>query len=298
MRTRFYVSALIFVLLTGIKLFFPAVALNVHDTVIPKITGGEDLRSAMIALGNKLSGEEEIIYASKDGSEELPPDVKRKRVDISADFNLPDMVKNNLSESSLNFIETQAPEEIPVESEDTSAGPAASDSYIEDEESSAKNEKTQKLEAFLETQSAFSDYELPAGVSYEIPAMGFECTLPCEAAVSSAFGFRIHPIHNEARFHYGSDYALNDGDGVSAFADGKVISTQELSGYGYALVIEHPDGYTTLYAHLSQILVNVGDSVSLGQKVALSGHSGDTTGPHLHFEVERSGVRYNPELCF
>ena len=80
MRTRFYVSALIFVLLTGIKLFFPAVALNVHDTVIPKMTGGEDLRSAMIALGNKLSGEEEIIYASKDGSEELPPDVKRKRL--------------------------------------------------------------------------------------------------------------------------------------------------------------------------------------------------------------------------
>jgi len=87
-----------------------------------------------------------------------------------------------------------------------------------------------------------------------------------------------------------------DGTYVTAFADGKVLSVQELDGYGLAVVIQHTDGFSTLYAHLGQALVEQGATVKRGDKIALSGHSGDVTGPHLHFEIIYNGKYLNPEF--
>lgn len=99
------------------------------------------------------------------------------------------------------------------------------------------------------------------------------------SAVTSGFGYREHPLENKVKFHYGTDLGAYDGDTITAFADGTVISVQELEGYGLNVMIDHGNGFSTLYAHSSQILVEQGDSVKCGDKIALVGHTGEVPGP-------------------
>lgn len=308
MRSRAYISAIIFLLLTAAKLFFPASAECIRKLVSSDISP-EEFRSEVIALGRQLSGGD-AAYASESDGSSAPVDVKSEALDISADFDLEDMVDKNLGVSDSagasgdDGSNDDGGSSYDGGEEQTTVSPSAgenAESPAPSEESGEtyeNDEKYEKYEAFLEVQSAFSGYSLPTGVSYDIPEIPFDCAVPASAAVSSAFGYRVHPVYGDVRFHYGCDFALYDGEPVCAFADGTVISVQELSGYGLTLIIEHSEGYTSLYAHLGSVLVDVGDSVTLGQKVALSGHSGVVTGPHLHFEVEKDGIRYNPELCF
>ena len=112
---------------------------------------------------------------------------------------------------------------------------------------------------------------------------------------SSGFGYRVHPIHGDVRFHYGTDFAANAGTDVLCFADGKVIEAGYDSGYGNYIKIEHNDEFSTLYAHCSLLLVAVGDEVAKGEKIAYVGETGLATGPHLHFELMRNGKYINPE---
>ena len=163
-------------------------------------------------------------------------------------------------------------------------------------EAAVSNSFSSKLDAFLEAQSVFSDYAVPANVSYEVPELPFECFSPCACEVTSGFGYRMHPLDGTVKFHYGTDLGACDGTDVTAFADGTVISVQELDGYGKNVIIEHAGGFSTLYAHCSKILVNRGDKVKAGDKIALSGHSGKVTGPHLHFELIFNGKYLNPEF--
>ena len=79
-----------------------------------------------------------------------------------------------------------------------------------------------------------------------------------------------------------------------ASSSGKVVRAGWGSGYGYVVYIDHPDGRQTRYGHLSKVLVKVGDTVSQGKKIALSGNTGRSTGPHLHFEILIGGSQVNP----
>lgn len=107
--------------------------------------------------------------------------------------------------------------------------------------------------------------------------------------VSSNFGVRRDPFTGEARFHRGVDLALAYGSEVRAFGDGVVTSAGERSGYGLTVVVDHGQGRETLYAHLSAIDVEPGQSVTAGQRLAQSGRSGRATGPHLHVEAREFG---------
>ena len=84
------------------------------------------------------------------------------------------------------------------------------------------------------------------------------------------------------------------GKPIYASRAGTVVTAGWLSGYGYCIYINHPDGKQTRYAHLSKVLVSAGQSVSQGQKIALSGNTGNSTGPHLHFEIHVGGKAVNP----
>lgn len=96
--------------------------------------------------------------------------------------------------------------------------------------------------------------------------------------------------------HGGIDFPCPTGTKVCAAADGKVIVAKELNySYGHYIIIDHGNGLTTLYAHNSKLLVGVGDTVTKGQAIAYSGSTGNSTGPHCHFEVRVNGVRVNPE---
>jgi len=112
--------------------------------------------------------------------------------------------------------------------------------------------------------------------------------------LSSNFGYRNRPTKGASSYHKGVDWAVPTGTPVYASCGGTVIKAGWGSGYGYCVYISHPDGRVTRYGHLSKVLVSAGQSVSQGQRIALSGNTGVSTGPHLHFEILIGGSQVNP----
>ncbi len=112
--------------------------------------------------------------------------------------------------------------------------------------------------------------------------------------LSSGFGRRNAPTKGASSNHKGIDWATPIGTAVMASCDGVVTKAGWGSGYGYVVYIEHGDGRQTRYGHLSKVLVSAGQKVSQGQKIALSGNTGRSTGPHVHFEILIGGSQVNP----
>ncbi|MYC57581.1 MAG: peptidoglycan DD-metalloendopeptidase family protein [Acidimicrobiia bacterium] len=117
---------------------------------------------------------------------------------------------------------------------------------------------------------------------------------PIPGSVGSGFGNRIHPIFGTERFHAGIDIGGNTGDPIRAAASGTVIQVKARTGYGNTVMIDHGDGWSTLYAHLSTFAVSVGQQVGLGDIIGAVGNTGWSTGPHLHFEIRYEGVPQDP----
>jgi murein DD-endopeptidase MepM/ murein hydrolase activator NlpD len=111
---------------------------------------------------------------------------------------------------------------------------------------------------------------------------------------SSNFGYRIDPFTGLQSFHEGIDFPANTGTDVVAAASGKVVAAGWHPQYGKIVEIDHGNGLVSVYAHASQVFVNEGDLVMRGQRIALVGSTGRSTGPHLHFEVRLNGVPQNP----
>jgi len=112
--------------------------------------------------------------------------------------------------------------------------------------------------------------------------------------ITSYFGGRTSLIPGMTTNHGAIDWAVPLGTSVMASCGGTVTYAGWMSSYGYVVFINHPDGRQTRYAHLSRVLVSVGQSVSQGQKIALSGSTGVSTGPHVHFEMRINGKAVNP----
>ncbi|MBO4831855.1 MAG: peptidoglycan DD-metalloendopeptidase family protein [Oscillospiraceae bacterium] len=112
--------------------------------------------------------------------------------------------------------------------------------------------------------------------------------------VTSTFGTRLHPVYGYYLTHYGVDIGAGYGTEVYAADSGTVIASEYSSSYGYYIVIDHGNGYTTLYGHMSTLIASVGEGVSQGEVIGLIGSTGVSTGPHLHFEVRDYGVCIDP----
>ncbi len=118
--------------------------------------------------------------------------------------------------------------------------------------------------------------------------------MPVSGRISSGFGNRFHPIDKKIKFHDGIDIAVPVGTKVVAAADGIVKFAGWKGGYGNVVVISHADGTETTYGHNSRLLVTEGQKVSGGEQISLSGSTGKSTGPHVHFEVRQNGQLVNP----
>ena len=112
--------------------------------------------------------------------------------------------------------------------------------------------------------------------------------------LTSNFGRRKAPTRGASTYHKGVDWATPVGTAVMASSTGTVAKAGWGSGYGYVVYINHADGRQTRYGHLSKVLVSQGQTVTQGQKIALSGNTGVSTGPHVHFEVLINGSQVNP----
>jgi murein DD-endopeptidase MepM/ murein hydrolase activator NlpD len=125
-------------------------------------------------------------------------------------------------------------------------------------------------------------------------APGDKFMWPVAGFIKSGFGVRMHPIFGYNRFHSGIDLVAPNGTLVKAADGGEVIQAGYDHGYGYSIIVYHGGGFATWYAHLSRILVSVGQMVGRGQVIGLVGATGWATGSHLHFEVRINGAAQNP----
>ena len=118
--------------------------------------------------------------------------------------------------------------------------------------------------------------------------------LPVAGHITSYFGYRYHPILHFSRFHAGLDIGASWGSPIVAAADGQVVAAGWAGGYGRQVRLAHGGGIVSSYSHMSEIAAQPGSFVHAGQVIGYVGSSGLSTGPHLHYEVLRSGVPVNP----
>lgn len=104
----------------------------------------------------------------------------------------------------------------------------------------------------------------------------------------------INPITKKLTTHLGIDVPAPTGTPVYAAGNGKVLKAEEIKGWGKLVVLEHAGGYTTIYAHLDEILVEKGEKLAAGKTLGKVGNTGQSTGPHLHYEVRLDGNPVNP----
>jgi len=119
---------------------------------------------------------------------------------------------------------------------------------------------------------------------------------PVIGEITSEFGWRDNPFGRGDEYHHGLDIAADRGTPVRAAADGRVIYAAWKRGYGRLIIVKHQNGLTTWYGHNSAIKVKVGDRVKKGQVISEVGSSGRSSGPHVHFEIQKNGQSINPLL--
>lgn len=136
--------------------------------------------------------------------------------------------------------------------------------------------------------------DLVLGGNFDLEGGKLSNPLPNFKAVSSSYGWRIHPTLGTRKFHTGTDIPAPTGTPVLASADGKVIEAGWKGTYGNTVMIDHGSGVITLYAHNSSLTVTTGQTVKVGQEISRVGSTGRSTGPHLHFEVRVNGEYTDP----
>ena len=117
---------------------------------------------------------------------------------------------------------------------------------------------------------------------------------PIAGPITSEFGWRVHPISGTQKFHSGLDIGGDYGMPIAAAQSGTVEYAGWISGYGNTVILNHGGGITTLYGHNESLAVGVGQTVSQGETIAYCGSTGNSTGPHCHFEVRQGGEPVSP----
>lgn len=276
---KIILASVLFIVLTAVKLLFPAQTAGLRAQLREAVSRDADYSAVFEDLGEKLSdgaGEAVALFLGRE------TDSGGVQPAVYEPVTIDDLRRE---------VEYLIPDS-PAPSEDA----AESTPELTPEPEPTPSETPASVAAFLESQAEFADYAVPANVSYEMPRLPFEYASPVSGYTSSGFGYRLHPLDNEVKFHYGTDFAVWSGTDIQCFADGTVALVGWDAGYGNYVIVEHENDWQTLYAHCSEILVYSGQSVSMGDVIAKSGATGEVTGPHLHFELRKDGTFYNPEF--
>ncbi|MCV3737450.1 M23 family metallopeptidase [Rhizobium sp. TRM96647] len=173
---------------------------------------------------------------------------------------------------------------VPTEGGTEAAGDAIGGPFVEPETGDGFETSLGQLD------TALNRLELMRGTVRRLP---FANPSP-GSQVSSRFGNRTDPFLGRLALHAGIDFRLPVGSAVEATGSGTVVTAGRTGGYGNLVEIDHGSGLSTRYAHLSRVLVKAGDTVDAGETIGLSGSTGRSTGPHLHYEVRRNGRASDP----
>lgn len=265
-----------------IKLIMPGTIESMRDRMLSIISGNVDYKSALATLGEAISGDKKLTDAIPEAYEYTFGIIDESSV---ADYQQAAVVKDGIKE------ETEKKEIEVVTHQGISETAKGEEKDANDE----GNKEAEVVTAFKNSQSQYSNMEIPEDVTYEMPEITLEHVWPAEGTVSSSFGYRIHPNEGTVKFHYGTDIGAEKGGDVLSFADGTVRAVGDSSSYGNYIIVEHADGLETLYAHCGEILVQQGADVSKGDIIAYVGDTGNATSACLHFELTVDGIYLNPE---
>lgn len=150
----------------------------------------------------------------------------------------------------------------------------------------ADQKETEVSDKIREMLDAFDEAEEKERQKWVMPIRYVTC--------SSYYGYRKHPVAGEAIFHYGVDLAAPEGTPIVAARSGNVTAATYEDNAGYYVNIDHLDGYTSCYMHMTKFIVAEGQFVMAGQIIGYCGATGATTGSHLHFEIHHNGASVNP----
>ena len=170
------------------------------------------------------------------------------------------------------------------------------DRLKEEERKRKEEEERRRQEEALKNQLAQGNTG-NAGNSNTSTAVPSNATwlMPCSyIRVSSPYGWRIHPVYGTTRFHHGIDLAAPKGTPIYASRSGTVTRATYDSSSGYYVTINHGDGFSSSYLHMTHYVVSVNQTVKAGQLIGYVGSTGTSTGPHLHFSVYYNGTSQNP----
>ncbi|MDQ1355102.1 MAG: hypothetical protein QG657_5411 [Acidobacteriota bacterium] len=163
------------------------------------------------------------------------------------------------------------------------------------------NEDIKNNDNNIDNNKPASPTSLPVSTLHTVPAAPAASPIsmenisnPVTGPISSDYGWRKDPIDGLTRFHTGVDFDIPSNTPVKSFMEGKVTFSGWEKGYGYLVEITHPNGMVSRYGHNSELKVKEGDHVDSGAVIALSGSSGRSTGPHLHFELRKGEFSLNP----
>lgn len=264
--------------------FMPDTTERVRAMVLPMIEEEHNIRAAISTFGETISGEGSVIAAFGEMyTVAFRGEQSTYEVQISAPkTNEAPSVPKEYAPNLEAIFGLEAPEETEEKTEE----PA--------QETEAAPETPEAVAAFFAHQAQFDAFTLPDNVSLAYYPLGIAVAAPAQGRVSSPFGFRVHPLRGETRFHFGTDLALYHGVPFYAFADGVVMRAGEDEGFGKYILLDHGDGIITRYAHASHQYVQTGDTVTIGQRIGRVGQTGSATGPHLHFELMVNGLFRNP----
>lgn len=277
---RLIICGVIFVLLVGVKLLFPQAVSAIAQSAGDLIGRNADFQAAFAAMGRAVSGKADVGDSLQDAyTAVFNPTSRRETTEPdqtgaeSAEFNpglrLLRYAAPQLPAPDLSAVQAAAlrQEVIPTAADEPAAPAAGSLTYT---------------------------YQAPPdNASMEQRNLGFAHSSPLCGPLNSSFGWREHPLLGGIKFHYGVDLGASEGADILAFADGEVYATGESSTLGNYIMLQHANGYITLYAHCSKVVATSG-SVAMGQKIAEVGHTGQVTGPHLHFELHDGDLYLNP----
>lgn len=269
----------------------------------------------------KLDMSRYIMTADKDSLnalEETKKVIDEKKLSIEAD-----RLKTVAKKTEQEVVLTQQEEVLAQKDQLLAQNQAALEEYkaIEAAEAATSADIEGQLQAYYEQQRAAAEQaaqnngstgttdgstggdttntgggDSSGGGSTAPPVYSSSYVWPCDGNITSEFGWRIHPIWGDSRFHAGVDIGASTGTPVACAGNGTVISAGWNGGYGNCVIVDIGNGLSAVYAHLSAINVSSGETVAAGQTVGAVGSTGDSTGAHLHYEVRLYGSPISPYI--
>jgi murein DD-endopeptidase MepM/ murein hydrolase activator NlpD len=283
--------------LTALKVFFPAESLPFQRTLLESVRAGADYRGALETLGRVIAGEgtmAEVLACLTPGlpgsraaayTPDPPPEAERieppPAPTVQTAAEAPPVERTQADPLSATWAERYAAGFLPLLEE---------------------ADRPPVIDPITLNIVAHDDIDdtlpipfgaiIPDRVDFAYYPISFDTAVPVAGRITSPFGYREHPVEGGTSFHYGVDIGgVPSGTSVRAFADGTVEATGRNNVYGNYVVIRHAGGFSTFYGHFSRVAVRRGQAVVMGQEI---GRVGQTTGPHLHFEVRYGNAFLNP----